>query len=1279
MAEQQYERDKNGNRLDLTGGMITYLPPDLIPAFAYIQNCRRLLMGRARARPPLCDNLLAQTLSAPSTSLVRMNDASPSPPAPPVTPTGPGYSLIVGTTNPGTPKTGDLYIDTTPSNVPNPVEATTQLVTGLSGRPLSFVIFRPNTSPQPWCYVADQAMSVTLKNPAYPSAIYNNPIPGMVKVRSDGRTYKIGIAEPQDPPVITTGAGATSGPNWVIYRHRYRSSVTGAVSNPSPESPAQIMAQEKANGLTVQGVNLLGVAGSYGDYNTNYYEPDSGGVALRTVAGSSYVYPGAVTDWVKPHSFGLNIPGNANIDGVEVTMNWAGQVAGTGQVTGVALFHGGSQIGAAPKVPNTVNVAYVSGAPGGVGGEPVTYGSNTDLWGAALTPGLVSDSSFGFGVQITIPAGSSNTRSFLYTFTLTVYYTTPANGVYAIPSPDPQVDKIDFFRSSSSLSNFTFVGTVGNAVGTNPGPPYSSILTDTLSDLDISANPILEFDNFEPFPSIDLPRSGQVNVTTVNQMVSFVGVVDPGSGQPDGTYVIPAVNDPSDTTGAGASVQITISGGTIITPVTLQSGGSGYTKNPSFPVSLGGTPGTLAAGITPVLPITPNVTLAGPAGPGNDPFNFRWLPGTIILLGGSDPADASTAWTLYTRPTPSGLIAYASVIDPISGLPAFTFPPAGTNLTYEITEPALAAEPSPAIWGPTAPTAGSFYFGLDPLNPGDLLWSKGNNFDSAPDTNREYVTSPSEPLMNGAVTSEINMVFSTERSWLIYPNFADAIAAITGTEGQQWQIMQSGTTRGLYMRYAICALGAKVAFRAKDCIAMSMGGQEEQSITDSIHNLFPHGGDIPQPVTLCAVGGSGGYTVYPPDDTKPDAQTMCMTPILIYYNYQDTTGTPRTLVYDIEAKGWFVDIYTPLVNCHHWTTEVLQLLVGGQDGTVRRLTDDPNPPDGKLPTEKGTSVLITKAENGGDARAMKRVGDVFFKAEIVSGGEVTLQFWQTQFTKLLAGYQATTLGVQPSPYYTVDFISGLAQDVDDIGTVLTWPLGSTTTLDLWQPDWIMLPEVVQDRPSDWDDGGSPGNKYLQGMLLECDTFGQPKTFMVESDDGTFHTPVECPFTQNGQAVRSFTFNPPVTGHMFRIVSTDGVPWRFGPSGGWSMQLLSQPYPESSTTYTTEFSNFGLHGYIHCYQINLAYTASQPVTVTMNTDQGPVTQTFPPAGNGTMPGKILLKMPRNKWKIASFTITSGGKMNIWKDLSEVWLKEWGSTGPYTIINPFGGDTSPAAQI
>lgn len=74
----------------------------------------------------------------------------------------------------------------------------------------------------------------------------------------------------------------------------------------------------------------------------------------------------------------------------------------------------------------------------------------------------------------------------------------------AVQHPDPRVVWLDVFRYGGSLTEWIYVGTISNYVG--------SSLLDTLSDTAIADNPRLEFDNFQPFPVFDMPRSGVATI-----------------------------------------------------------------------------------------------------------------------------------------------------------------------------------------------------------------------------------------------------------------------------------------------------------------------------------------------------------------------------------------------------------------------------------------------------------------------------------------------------------------------------------------------------------------------------------------------------------------------------------------------------------------------------------------------------------------------------------------------------------------------------------------------
>jgi hypothetical protein len=911
--------------LQLQGGMNTLLPPDLIPegSYAYLQNVRRLLGGRIVARTPLGANLLSGAIANGITSVTRLNDPY----------SMAGFALIEGTA------VGNVYVNTT------------HVAAGLSGNPVSYLPYRPPASPQPWVYASDPTPTgVTLLNPSYSG--YTGPLSGMFKMRSDGVTYKTGVMEPQIALTFTPMPPA-SGPYQVIYRYTYRSGnaqvtgATGATSNPSPESvprwagsSTSIPVAGVSNLSPTQYMNYLPGGGGGGIMNGQWSSEYGGFNQFRTRqlwGPNAYLLSPIQTQNMTDSTFGsaaYPIPDNATVTGIQFQLNWLNVSGGAlGTLVNCQLAYNGNLIG----IQKTPNAASTDIDPGGTLGAGTLIGGQNDAWNASLSAAVVNDPSFGVNFQILQgqDTGGGN-QLFINVVYVVIYWTVPALPILLTASTDPQVDTIDIYRMGGALENFTYVGSTPNTTPT---------FTDTLTDAVAALNPVLEFDNYEPFPSIDLPRAGVVTVNANGAIVWTSG----------------------------------------------------------------------------------------------DTFNTRWLPGTIVLIAG-------VAYILYNRPSDNHhMLVYTSTTDS-DGIITFAYPPTGTAISYQIAEPDLAAEPSPAIWGPTPENAGSFMFGLDPLNPGYLVWSKGNNFDSAPDTNRQEICAPSEALQNGTITSELATVFSTERFWLIFPNFSNAIAAVTGTLGQQWIPIQAAATRGLYMRYAIAALGSSIAWRAKDGIYLSKGGGPEQELSGSIYNLFPHGEtEAPQPVQI------GDQFVYPPDDTKVSAQTMTFIAGYIFYDYQDTNGNPRTLVYDVAGKGWSVDVTNPVANCHSLPVEVNQILLGCVDGTVRAFDT--------IGTETGNAIVLTPSLAGGSARTVKRIGAVWLRALL--DNVLTWTFWGNRYQLQIVGTLPATIGSSPLEHdYFADFTGASSTDVLDLGMELSWPLGSGTWLKEWEVDWTQLPQQI---------------------------------------------------------------------------------------------------------------------------------------------------------------------------------------------------------------------------
>jgi hypothetical protein len=72
-----------------------------------------------------------------------------------------------------------------------------------------------------------------------------------------------------------------------------------------------------------------------------------------------------------------------------------------------------------------------------------------------------------------------------------------------LASGDSQVDKIDIARFGGTLLEWHIIGTMAN----------SGSFTDDLPDDVVASTPLADFDVYQPFPILDIPRSSTVNVT----------------------------------------------------------------------------------------------------------------------------------------------------------------------------------------------------------------------------------------------------------------------------------------------------------------------------------------------------------------------------------------------------------------------------------------------------------------------------------------------------------------------------------------------------------------------------------------------------------------------------------------------------------------------------------------------------------------------------------------------------------------------------------------------
>ena len=1250
-----YERPKDGLRL-VYRGMNTVQPPDALPSnkYPYAKNIRSYQDGEVMARSPLT-NAAVSTTASPVHTLRRLNDSTPLGP-------GGGFAYISGV---GTA----LFVG-------GVLEAA-----GFSGNRMSLVSYRPNQSVQPWMYVGDSALmqKVNASGTAHAMGIKEPQIPVYAYVTTDNQNTILTNFESTAPWVdaatftLTTGnrttgatityivydvstfgvaiegyasaiiSGSNIAANCTLYDGGLNTQpmfVGSAVAAPGNSTIAQIVYDSGSAGLCW--IALTGGPPPTVTVNQMYLINSGGGsqeyVRVLDVMDAPFQWIRVAT--VNTHVATETLTGEASFRVYTQFQAMAGDTLANGYLQ--AALSGGGQNGAmytlAPSNSGTlipsgrivqttdkVHLLFQTNHHANIASIVITFNldpTSVDFQTNALqwTPDVsaIADNTWvdlnvlvstlqgvlgagtgriGTNINLSMATGVNGIMIQVVSVTGAVnclfsdmvisgnygptivgaesgaYYCCKwrdnRTGATSNPSPpvrmptfpntqgvvlvapianfDSQVNVADFYRFGGSLLNYTYVGT-----GT-PGQPF----TDTLDDLSVANNPLMAFDDYQPFPSIDVPALGVVNV-------------------------------------------------------------NGYTVS-------------LVSG---------------------SQFNVRWGAGSEITING-------VVYTLYNRPT--------------SGTTLQILQNGGTQnaVNYSMPAATLLAQPLPAMWGPTDNVG--FFFGVgDPNALGTVYFTKGNNPDSAPSSNQLQVTSPSEPLIGGCLVNGISMVFSTLHGWWLYPNYAQVVATVTGTQGSPFVPIQTITTRGAVSHAGICTDGGgNVYFISNDGIYLSPGGAGAQSITDlDIFNLFPHEGYDQVTATIA------GNSVAPPDYTNTNSFNLAFSGGFIYFDYQDANSNWHTLVYDTRTQSWGLDAYTPNVSVHATDESTPQndTVVGCVDGTIRTMLG--------TGTENVAAVLATASWQPGELRATEQFGDLYFEAAIAVGNTVTIACYTARYaTNSSAALSSTTLaanGGVRSPI-VVDLNAGDGLYARDIAIVFSWtPTPAATgptdvVLNLWQPSFIPQPEHTQERVSDWK--VFPGASFVQGVIVEADTFNAAKSVPLQAgDDLSLHTLLES-FVFNGHSKKAFSVATPFIAHSVRLAPQDAIQWKL-----YAFDVIYVPYPELVEQWTTEPNSHGIVGWQHIREIDFPYISNAAATLTLTPDQGPAIApiTLPSTAGVAFKARFIVSGP-NKFKLLSYAANCATGLRIFEKDITVKIGAWERESGYKIIKPFGGMSSLAAKI
>lgn len=204
-------------------------------------------------------------------------------------------------------------------------------------------------------------------------------------------------------------------------------------------------------------------------------------------------------------------------------------------------------------------------------------------------------------------------------------------------------------------------------------------------------------------------------------------------------------------------------------------------------------------------------------------------------------------------------------------------------------------------------------------------------------------------------------------------------------------------------------------------------------------------------------------------------------------------------------------------------------------------------------------------------------------------------------------------------------------------------------------------------------------RYFQGFLLEADTLNVTKSLGIrDADTLSLHPylggPAVSQIRHNGQSQIAYSFVTPFIAHLVRDEPLDQVPWRkFG------IQWITQPTPESSPVWITQFTAHGMTGYQHIPRIEVAYAAAASVTLTLNVYDGTAPSPITLPTTGGVYHKVQTALTFNKFMLVQYQAVSASPFRLYLNDWTMWIGPWGRSSPYTLYHNMGGEFGDKVEV
>lgn len=548
----------------------------------------------------------------------------------------------------------------------------------------------------------------------------------------------------------------------------------------------------------------------------------------------------------------------------------------------------------------------------------------------------------------------------------------------------------------------------------------------------------------------------------------------------------------------------------------------------------------------------------------------------------------------------------------------------------------------PILFGPVE----DLLFALgDPYRPGHLYYCHPGQPDHWGAGNFVEVCAPGEELMNGCVYGAQAYCFSRERMFAIYPNIAGS-GTVTVTP--------TACTKGLVARWAMTVGGGAIWFVSTDGIYMTQGGAEVNITDETIRGLFH---------------GETRNGLLPVDFTATTALRLEIFDGHLLFQYQDSGGTRRVLRYSTLDREWFYWTFgqqTSVLAAEN-NGGALTLLMGGRTS-------------GKSYTHSGTSddstaiacSLRTAALDQGSPRVDKVYGDLILDLDRKSTTITAQCYINNEVSSLTA--QTVTTGSGRTRYILDPFGTG-PQQAQNISLDLSWSSDSQQPIAyLAGISYIGQPETIIQRPTDWDVLGTMADKYVKGVLLECDTGGLDKTVIIEGDGSTLAT---LTVNTSTRRVLHFAFTQGQA-RVIRLRSTDSNTWKL-----YSIQWIFDIEPLALKRYETQLIDHGIPGWqsVLWGDITIRSTADVTLNFVAYNHSGEFVD-FTNYVIGSTDGvkmKTMLDFQANKGVLFKYTFTSDDDFWLYREESNLYIQPWAAEKP-ALVQPFGNDNlDPSRNI